>query len=250
MSCDDCFTGKIHTGTEIGSFETLAGIKTYVSIPPEGTEYDKETAILYLGDIYGHYSNAKLLCDSFALAGFATYYPDYFHGEPVPEEAINEGAAAFDRDAWRTRHPPEKVRTAIDPLIDYLKSKGVKKFGATGYCFGGRYVVYLAIDNLIQAGVAAHPGGITFPQDFEKVKEVSKTPLLFNACEFDKTWPRENQTKAETLMQSYVPGWKQNYYPGCTHGFATRADLDVPEQKFGKENAFEETVAWFRQHLK
>lgn len=36
---------------------------------------------------------------------------------------------------------------------------------------------------------------------------------------------------------------------GCTHGFATRADLAVPEQKFGKEDAFKESVEWFKKYL-
>lgn len=70
------------------------------------------------------------------------------------------------------------------------------------------------------------------------------------------------------MMATYAPGWKQNYYPGyvkyslkyiwvrlmtvwvrCRHGFATRADLAVPEQRHGKEDAFKETVEWFKKHL-
>jgi len=100
-------------------------------------------------------------------------------------------------------------------------------------------------------GATAHPAGITVPDDLDAILEKSKVPLLFNACETDKTWPKESQDAAEATLGGgkYAPGWKQNYYPGCTHGFATRGDTSVPAIKFGKENAFEETCRWFKQYL-
>ena len=33
------------------------------------------------------------------------------------------------------------------------------------------------------------------------------------------------------------------------HGFATCADLSVPEQKYGKEDAFKKSIEWFKTHL-
>lgn len=41
------------------------------------------------------------------------------------------------------------LRPSLDKVIAALKEEGVTKFGATGYCFGGRYTFDLAFDNII-----------------------------------------------------------------------------------------------------
>lgn len=246
MSCPGCIKGALHDGELTGKREVIAGVETYVSIP--SGEYDPKIAVLFLGDIFGMYTNAKLICDSFANNGFPTYFPDYLQGDPVPIAEMNAGK--FDMDSWRPRHGPAQVRASLDPIIKHLRDSGVTQIGATGYCFGGRYIAALAAENLIEAGAAAHPAAIVVPDDIEKILSLSKVPLLFNSCEFDHTWPKESQDKADELLKDvYAPGWKQVYHPGCRHGFAVRADLSVPEQKAGKERAFEETVAWFRKYL-
>jgi hypothetical protein len=47
----------------------------------------------------------------------------------------------------------------------------------------------------------------------------------------------------------YAPGYVREYYPGCTHGFATRGDLSKPEVKAGKEGAFKATVEFLIKNL-
>ncbi|KAK4699842.1 hypothetical protein P7C70_g6414, partial [Phenoliferia sp. Uapishka_3] len=215
--------GALHEGTTVGTYQTLAGVKTYVSLPPAGTPYAQDTAVVFLGDVFGFYPNALLI--------HARYYPE------------------FDLTRWRESHGPERVRSALDPVLKYLRDAGITKLGATGYCFGGKFVSALAIENAIEAGVNAHPSGIIVPDDIEAWVAKSKTPLLFNSCEVDKSWPKDSQDTADKIMASYAPGWKQNYYPGCTHGFGTRADLSVPAQKHGKEDAFKESVEWFKNYL-
>lgn len=138
------------------------------------------------------------------------------------------------------------------------------------------------MENKIEAAVLAHPSGIVLPDNLVFLKAQSKTPVLINACETDGTvsiiiivipvlaesvksdvcfllmiqWPIASQAEATTLMTSptsgeslYAPGWKQNYYPGCTHGFASRGDIAIPAVKFGKEDAFRESVEWFKKYL-
>lgn len=51
------------------------------------------------------------------------------------------------------------------------------------------------------------------------------------------------------MLKDYAPGFVQNYYPGCTHGFAVRGDTSVPAIKFGKEDSFLQTVKFFKKHL-
>ncbi|GAA5934776.1 hypothetical protein JCM1841_005043 [Sporobolomyces salmonicolor] len=250
MHCDDCLKGVLHEGTPVGQIIDVGGTEVYYTLP-EGEDWDKEKAVVYLGDIFGFYDNAKLLVDSFARAGWACYFPDYLNKDAVPARVMSD-RSGWDMDAWRPRHGPADTRPPLDKVLKWLKEiKGVKKIGVSGYCFGGKYSLDLAIENAVDASVISHPGGIKLPGDLDKLLEVSSVPVLFNACETDRTWPAEAQKEADEKLGEgkYKPGYKQTYSPGCTHGFATRADLAVPEQKAGKERAFDEAAAWFKKYL-
>ncbi|ORY82966.1 alpha beta-hydrolase [Leucosporidium creatinivorum] len=247
-TCDDCVRGVLHEGEPQGSFETVGGIKTYVSKP--SGDFDKTKAVVYLGDIFGYYTNSKLICDSFAAnLGVAVYFPDYLNDDPVPIDAMNKGT--FDMDSWRPRHGAQQTRASLDPVLAQLKSSGVTRIAAAGYCFGGKYTMDLAIEGLIATGMFAHPAGIKVPEDLDALLEKGAASILVNACEIDHTWPKESQDKAEAVLGDgkYAPGFKQNYYPGCRHGFASRGDITDPKVKFGKEDSFVETVKWFKKYL-
>jgi hypothetical protein len=79
----------------------------------------------------------------------------------------------------------------------------------------------------------------------------SKTPLLINSCTNDTKFPHESQAKADEIFGDgkFKPGYKREYFKGCTHGFAVRGDLSKPEVKAGKEGAFKASVEWFLAHL-
>jgi dienelactone hydrolase len=64
-------------------------------------------------------------------------------------------------------HTQADTRPILDAVINALKAEGVTTFGATGYCFGARYAVDLAIDNVTKAIVIAHPSLLNVPDDFE-----------------------------------------------------------------------------------
>jgi dienelactone hydrolase len=51
----------------------------------------------------------------------------------------------------------------LNKVIAELKDQGVTKFGATGYCFGGRYVFDLAFENIIKVGATSHPSFLQIP---------------------------------------------------------------------------------------
>lgn len=49
------------------------------------------------------------------------------------------------------------------PLLEALKSKGFAKIGGVGFCWGGKVIVKLITDPLIQTGVLIHPSHTTLP---------------------------------------------------------------------------------------
>lgn len=70
-------------------------------------------------------------------------------------------------DVWRPKHGPEQTRPPLDAVIAALRQEGVAVFGATGYCFGARYSVDLALDGVTKAIAVAHPSMLQVPGDFE-----------------------------------------------------------------------------------
>lgn len=80
------------------------------------------------------------------------------------------------------KHGPAQTRPTLDKVVVALKERGITTFGATGYCFGARYVFDLAFDGIIKSAVVAHPSRLEVPEDLEKFKATG-LPLLINSCE-------------------------------------------------------------------
>ncbi|KAI0064876.1 alpha/beta-hydrolase [Artomyces pyxidatus] len=247
--CEHCIRGVRHEGTAEGTLETINGIPTYV-VKPSG-DYPKDKAILYLTDIFGlELPNNKLLADDFARNGFQVYAPDFFEGDPAPADLLYDDGKEFDFPAWFPKHDAERAGKRLRAVIEGLKERGITKFGATGYCYGGRLMFDVAFDNLIQVGATSHPS-LLQPEDLEKYAKLSKAPLLINTCEDDFQFPKEKQEKADAVFGDgkFAPGYSRPYFPGCEHGFAIRGDLSNPLVKAGKEGAFKNTVEWFIKYL-
>ncbi|KAJ7697588.1 Alpha/Beta hydrolase protein [Mycena rosella] len=225
--------------------EKLGGVECYIATPT--VDYSKDKVVLFLTDAFGlALQNNLLLADDFARNGFKTIVPDLFNGDPVGESALDPGPGPpFDRERWLSAHGAAQTRPHIDSVMASLKTDGVTGFGATGYCFGARYVVDLAFDGLVRASALSHPSGL------EKYAAVCTAPLLINSCEIDRAFPLEAQTQADAILGSgkFAPGYKREYFEGCTHGFAVRGDMSDPVVKAGKERAFKASVDWFIKYL-
>jgi dienelactone hydrolase len=136
-------------------------------------------------------------------------------------------------------------------VIAGLKEQGVTTFGATGYCIGARLVFDLAFEDRIKVAVVSHPSLLEVPGDLEKYAAVSKAPLLMNTCTIDEQFPHESQKVADDVLGDgkFAPGYKREYFEGCTHGFAVRGDLQDPKVKAGNEGAFKATIEWLIKYL-
>ncbi|KAG6330732.1 hypothetical protein ID866_8356 [Astraeus odoratus] len=233
-----------------GKFEFIGGVRCYVGTP--SGEYAKDKVILYLSDIFGiDLVNAQLLVDDFARNGFKTIAIDYLNGDPIPEDAFAKNPD-YDFYAWLVHHGNEVTRPHIDKVMAVLKAQGVTVFGAAGYCFGARYSFDLAFEKAIKATAIAHPALLKIPEDLEKYKNVAEAPLLINSCTVDHLFPLEAQAEADRIIgggKQFTENYRREYFEGCTHGFAVRADLSDPTAKAGKEGSFKATVEFFKKHL-
>ncbi|KII87466.1 hypothetical protein PLICRDRAFT_43104 [Plicaturopsis crispa FD-325 SS-3] len=246
--CKDCIKGVRHEGTPAGKFETIGGVRSYVATPT--VDYKKDTVLLFLADAMGlELNNSLLLADAYATNGFKTIIPDLLNGDSIPEQALVSGN--FDLPKWLSSHGAAETRPPLDAVIAALKAEGITKFGAAGYCFGGRYVFDLAFDNITQVSVVSHPSLLQAPEDLQKYKDTAKAPLLINSCEIDVQYPAEKQKIGDEILGDgkFAPGYERKYFAGCTHGFSVRGDLSNPVIKAGKEGAFNAAVEWFLKYL-
>jgi len=246
--CEHCIQGVRHEGEPEGQIEIIGGVKCYVGTPT--IDYPKDKVVLFLPDAFGlGLINNKLLVDDFARNGFKVVAPDYLNDDDVPYEAMNSGN--FNISAWFVNHHEGKTRPPLDSVIAALKEQGITRFGATGYCFGGRYTFDLAFEGIIQCSVVAHPSLLKIPEDLEKYASISKAPLLINSCTVDAQFPLEAQAKADEILGGgkFAPGYKREYFEGCTHGFAVRGDLSNEKVRAGKEGSFKASVKFFLQYL-
>jgi len=115
----------------------------------------------------------------------------------------------------------------------------------------GRYTFDLAFENIIKVAVISHPSQLKVPEDLEKYAATSKAPLLINSCTTDSQFPLEASAKADEIFGDgkFAPGYKREYFVGCTHGFAVRGDLSNPQVKAGKEGSFKASVEWIKKYL-
>ncbi|KAJ7102845.1 dienelactone hydrolase endo-1,3,1,4-beta-D-glucanase [Mycena epipterygia] len=244
--CDNCFIAVTHDGTPEGKIEMIGGIECYVATPTIAHPEDK--VLIFLTDIFGlALANNRLLADDFARNGFKTIVIDLFSGDPISVDP----PPGFDRTKWGASHGPAQTRPIIDSVLDALKEKGVTTFAGAGFCFGARYVFDLAFEGIIKVSVVSHPSRLVVPDDLEKYAAVSKAPLLINSCEVDQAFPLEAQAQADAILGDgkFAPGYKREYFEGCSHGFAVRGDMSNPKIKAGKEGAFKSSVEWFAKYL-
>lgn len=115
---------------------------------------------MILPDVIGHeFINAQLIADQFAANGYLTVMPDLFEGDPVK---LNR-PEGFDFAQWTKKHGTDRTDPIVFSTISWLKKDlGVKRIGAVGYCWGGKYVCrFLANGKGVDVGYTAHPSFVS-----------------------------------------------------------------------------------------
>ncbi|KAK4168325.1 dienelactone hydrolase [Cladorrhinum sp. PSN259] len=242
-----CTIGIKHEGAPTGKAVKIAGKHDgYLATPPEGKAH-KGVGILYLPDVIGIWQNSQLMADQFAANGYLTLIVDTFNGDAIPLNRPGD----FDFMAWLTKgsdgnnpHTKEHVDPVVVDAIKALKEEyGIEKLGAVGYCFGAKYVARHYKDG-IQVGYFAHPSFV----DEDELAAITG-PLSIAAAETDAIFPAEKRHKSEEILKKTGHPYQINLYSGVEHGFSVRGDPNNKLQRFAREQAFLQAVAWFDGYL-
>lgn len=175
-----------------------------------------------------------------AVAGFLALTPDGLApvgGYPGNDDDGREMQAALDQD----RLHQDMLNSAL-----YLKTHELSsgRLGATGFCWGGGVVNYLAVEmgDSLDAGVPFY--GAAAPS--ECVAEIS-APLLIQYAERDERinamWP-----EFEQALKANDVDYRAHFYEGTNHGFHNNSTPRYDEAAAGL--AWERTLAFFETHLR
>ena len=161
----------------------------------------------------------------------------------TPEEiGANKGQAYAMFGAWMPKHHPTIHFPQVKSYITSLRTeKGYKSIGVVGLCWGGWAAVFLTHDDsdvVVDAAVSCHPGGLTIPDDFQKVSK----PLCLQIGDFDDLIPVSEVAKVEEALKG-KDGCVVNVYEGQVHGFAVRGDLTVEKDRKAKEQCAQSVFA-------
>jgi carboxymethylenebutenolidase len=174
-----------------------------------------------------------------AVEGFLALAPDGLY--PVGGYPGNDD----DGRSLQSSLDQQKLRTDMLNSAKYLKSHPLSngKLGATGFCWGGGTVNWLAVTlgADLQAGVPYY-GAAAPTAEVPKIKAA----MLLNYAEDD---PRINGMRPayEEALKAAGVTFEIYTYPGTRHGFHNNSTPRYnPEQA---KIAWERTVAWFKRYL-
>jgi dienelactone hydrolase len=73
--------------------------------------------------------------------------------------------------------------------------------------------------------------------------------MLTASLEVDQIFTTELRHESEDILIKTGLPYQLNLFGGVSHGFAVRGDLSKKENKYAKEQAFLQAVAWFKYYL-
>ena len=183
------------------------------------------------------------------------------HIEDVARRAAVEGFLALapdaltplggypgnDDDGKKMQRSLDRGKIRVDMLnsAKYLKSHTLSngKLGATGFCFGGGVINFLAVK--MGANLNA---GAPFYGSAPKSEDVAniRAPLLIHYAENDN---RINSKRPgyEAALKANNAKFEMHTYPGTRHGFHNNSTPRYNEA--AAKLAWNRTIAFFKQHL-
>ncbi|PVU84957.1 hypothetical protein BB560_007204, partial [Smittium megazygosporum] len=116
-----------------------------------------KASIIYIYDIFAKHPNAYQGCDILANSGFRVIMPDWFRGDVVTMEMLQ------DKDRFtqfiQTKGNYAVMEKDINAVKDYLMEKeGFSSIFSIGFCWGAKIVMNIADKNpFIKGGALVHP---------------------------------------------------------------------------------------------
>jgi len=221
--------------------------KVYVTGPEKS-----DNAIIAVFDIFGFFPQTQQGADLIASSLKTTVYmPDFFEPkEPFPtskhppksDQDQADLQAFFGPDG--AGYPPANIGK-LTSLAQVLKSNGVKRVGAYGFCWGGKICMVASGDSTpLDAVAIIHPAMLS-SDDATKLT----VPL---AMYITKDEPVDEYDKINAIISKkpFASKSDSKNYGNMFHGFAAaRADLENKENKKEFEDVYEKLATFLNNAL-
>jgi len=262
--CENCLAGHYIPGEPAGKIIKLDDVEYYVATPRDANKLKEGKVIVIFTDVFGiAINNNKLIADLLANeGGYTVYVPDIFNGELVAHDAIDlsksetppttffqkfsVGLSFVPIIPWFIRHRQSVTQPIVDKVLHHLKNReDIKRIGAVGYCFGGKYSILAGATDFVDVVAAVHPSMV----GINDIKAITK-PIAFLCAEHDQVFTEALRLQSEkALKEAAVVPHSFKVYPGTVHGFAARPNFGVPEIKSAFEDVHKQLIIHFDEYL-
>ncbi|KAF5718294.1 dienelactone hydrolase family [Fusarium mundagurra] len=262
MSCPQCFSGHVNSGTPTGRWDTVYGLRTYIAEPPSGKS--AKAVIVIIPDAFGvDFVNNQILADHYASAAdYLVYLPDFMNGSAAPVRTMINMAHLWDETGSWLSKPYYLLATMLDFVPFLIRNRFGHKdadlpVGIAGFCWGGLHTVRLTHNTvetstasgraLADAFFTAHPSSVDVAQDIGNVAR----PLSIAIGDDDAVMGMKQVRQAESILEGKDVDTSVVIYPGAKHGFSIRASRAEPDSKETRqaEEAEEQVIAWFKRQF-
>ncbi|CAI6341819.1 unnamed protein product [Periconia digitata] len=255
MSSQCCISGFKWDGAPTGHDTTLGDLNAYMAKATTTTSTtnsgEDDVAVLFIHDAFGWtFVNERLLCDSYAEEiGATVYMPDFFAGEVIPSDIVRDPKRwnEFDFPGFIARNSREERWPQIQQAAATLKTKH-RKVGVAGFCFGGWAAFELGSDEytprLVDCITVAHPTNLT-TNDIDKIG----VPVQICAPDEDPMFTPEMKKYANEVIPTRGCAYDYQYFPGVTHGFATRGNPGADGERRAMMRSKRAQVGWLKEWL-
>ncbi len=216
-------------------------MRAYIS---QNAELSPRWGILVFPEVFGVNPHMRSVTDRFGEHGYLALCPEIFH-RTAP--AGWEGGYAD----WSAAAPHYQALTEEGFLadatagFDWLKSQGVEKIAAAGFCLGGR-IAFVANSALPLSAAVSYYGGNIAPASLPRAKD-QKSPLLLHWGGLDKHLTPEVVASVEASLKAAGKEYISTVYSKADHAFNCDARPNYHAES--AELAWVSTIAFLKLHL-
>jgi dienelactone hydrolase len=246
----------------------------------DATWKGKGPVLVMMCDVLGPFSgNHRKLADEFASqTGGIALLPDLFEGSGglVPQyrdEDDKPNQFGFNSFTWNAmngliwklnpfvkRYPWSEKHQYLfkDQLIPFLQSKGIEKFALMGFCYGCWIIMKACNDDVIAehvtCGIHYHPSAEAIEStfggnDIDLCKTVKRPQLIHATKNESSKWKPGGAAHKALEENENCPEVQFSLAPKTqSHGFMTRADTSVDQNREAVKEAVDMAVAFLKKY--
>jgi carboxymethylenebutenolidase len=213
-------------------------LRGFLARPAAGGKHLPSLVVVH--EWWGLNDNIRAMARRLAGEGYVALAVDLFGGNVA---TTPDSATVLYRNA--IQHIPAGEAN-LAAAINYLKQTGASSLGSIGWCFGGHWSLRAGLvgGSDIKADVVYYGPPITDPSQLARMK----APLLGFYGGRDRSIPVDTVRAMERELKTLGKSVEIRIYDDASHAFANPSGQSYNAKD--AEDAWTQTIAFYKQHLK